>query len=68
MTKQSPKKRNAKKLVAPSYAERTDRIRALGEAARNCAPLIGLALIPIAYYFGVPTALLTLAAVWARPP
>jgi hypothetical protein len=51
-----------------TYSQRTDRIRAWGEATKNCTPLIALGLIWLAYYLGAPSALLTLAMIWARPP
>jgi hypothetical protein len=70
MTKQSSKRHSSPKPTAPmpTYAERTDRVRALGEVVKNCTPLIALTLIWLAYYVGAPSALLTLAMIWARPP
>ena len=66
-TKRKPPRRSI-----PTYSERTDRIRAWGEAAKNCTPLIvrtlfWATLIGFAYW-GAPTTLLTLAAIWAQPP
>jgi hypothetical protein len=62
------KKRKLPRRGVPTYSERTDRIRAWGEAAKCCTPLIALGLVWLAYYLGAPSVLLTLAMIWARPP
>jgi hypothetical protein len=65
-------KHAARKHSTPSYRERTDRIRAWGEAAKNCTPLILRILLLVTAisvtYWGPPAALLMTATTWARPP